>query len=487
MWPFSLGFAALNDPKLTQRFADIVRQEYLAVGIRESLSPQADLATEPRWPRIDGTFGEDPDIARKMVNAYVVGMQHGSDGLNSESVAVVVKHWVGYGAAKDGWDSHNYYGRYAPVSGPNLELHVVPFIGAFEANVSAVMPTYSILEGLTLDGQPVEQVGVGFNSQLLGLMRQKYGFRGLILSDWGITNPCPDNCRNGAPPGMRPAPEDIGMPWGVENLTTSQRFAKTINAGVDQIGGSEQSEIIVENAHTGAISPARVREAAIKILRQKFDLGLFEQPYVDEARAGTIAGNAGFVHEGETAQAKSVVLLQNNKVASAGKPLLPVTPKGKKVYLFGIDVKAAEAVGFQVVTQPRDADFAIIRAPGAYESEHTNYFFGSRQHEGRLWYMEKDPAYAEFLRASALVSTVFVTMLDRPLVLENVVSHSTALLGTFGIADAPLLRIITGQIVPGGHLPFELPSSREAVGQQKSDLPHDSKSPLFAFGFGLAY
>ena len=135
MWPSPLGFAARNDSKLTQRFADVVRQEYLAVGIRESLAPQADLATEPRWARIDGTFGEDPEIAKRMVYAYVVGIQQGSDGLNSGSVAAVVKHWAGYGAAKDGWDSHNYYGRYASISGQNFPQHLIPFTESIRSEV----------------------------------------------------------------------------------------------------------------------------------------------------------------------------------------------------------------------------------------------------------------------------------------------------------------------------------------------------------------
>jgi beta-glucosidase len=487
MWPLPLGFAALNDPKLTERFADVVRQEYLAVGIRESLAPQADLGTEPRWARIDGTFGEDADIANKMVYAYIAGMQHGAEGLGASSVAAVVKHWVGYGAAKDGWDAHNYYGRYAAISEANFARHALPFTGAFQAHVSGVMPTYSILEGLALDGKPVEPVGAGFNSQLLGLLRTKYGFSGLILSDWAITNPCEENCRNGTPAGVKPTPKEIGMPWGVENLRTAERFAKAINAGVDQIGGSEQSDMIVGNVRSGAITEARVRQAAIKILTQKFQQGLFEQPYVDEERATTIAGNPDFVEEGQLAQARSVVLLQNKRILSTGKSLLPVTPNGKKLYLFGIDAHAAEAAGFEVVARPADADLAIIRSQAAYESEHTNYFFGSRQHEGRLWYTEKDPAYAEFLRVSAAVPTVFVTKLERPLLLQNVLEHSAALLATFGIADAPLLRVITGQIPPVGHLPFELPSSREAVERQKSDLPHDSNDPLFPFGFGLSY
>jgi beta-glucosidase len=488
MWPGSLGFAALNDPKLTRRFGDVVRREYEAVGIRESLAPQADLATEPRWARVNGTFGEDPEIAKRMVEAYVTGVQNGADGLNSGSVTAVVKHWAGYGAAKDGWDSHNYYGRYAEFPGNAFAQHLIPFTGAFEAHVGAVMPTYSILQNLTLDGNAVEQVGAGFNHQLLSdLLRGKYGFSGVILSDWGITHDCSAACRNGAGDGNKPTPDDIGMPWGVEELTVEQRFAKAINAGVDQVGGTERSDAIVEAVHNGSISEARVREAAIRILLQKFQLGLFEQPYVDETQAAAVVGSKEFVSEGEAAQARAVVLLENKQAASTGKPLLPIAPKNKKIYLYGIAGKGAEAAGFTVVAEPARADLAIIRAPAPYQSEHPNFFFGLRQHEGRLTFLETDAAYAELLHVSASVPTVFVTTLERPLILTNVRPHCTALLGDFGISDEALMALVTGKVSPEGRLPFELPSSVEAVQQQKSDLPHDSASPLFPFGFGLHY
>lgn len=488
MWPEPLGFAALNDPESTRRFADVVRQEYESVGIRESLAPQADLATEPRWARANGTFGENADIAKRMVEAYVAGVQNGASGLNSGSVIAVVKHWAGYGAAKDGWDGHNFYGRYAEFAGHNFPQHLIPFKGAFAAQVGGVMPTYSILQDVTIDGKPLEQVGAGFNRQLLGdLLRKQYDFHGVILSDWAITRDCPEACRSGASAGQKPVPADIGMPWGVEDLTVAQRFAKAINAGVDQVGGTEQSKSIVQDVHNGSISEARVREAAARILLQKFQLGLFEQPYVDEAKAATIAGNQEFVREGQTAQAKAVVLLENKRVASTEKPLLPIAPKGKKVYLSGVAAKAAEATGFIVVADPAQADLVIIRAPAPYESEHPNFFFGSRQHEGRLAFTEKDAAYAELLRVSPLVPTVFLTTLERPLILTNIRPHATALLGDFGISDEALLGLITGEVSPGGHLPFELPSSVEEVRQQRSDLPHDSQSPFFPFGFGLHY
>ena len=488
MWPEPLGFAAANDPELTRRFGDVVRQEYEAVGIRESLAPQADLATEPRWARTNGTFGEDAGMAKRMVEAYVAGVQNGARGLNSGSVIAVVKHWAGYGAAKDGWDSHNYYGRYADFSGHNFTQHLIPFTGAFAAHAGGVMPTYSVLQDVTLDGKPLEQVGAGFNRQLLReLLRGQYGFRGVILSDWAITNDCPEACRNGASAGKKPIPQDIGTPWGVEELTQALRFAKAINAGVDQIGGTEQSNVIVEDVHNGSISEARVREAASRILLQKFELGLFEQPYVDEIKAAVIAGSKDFVSEGQAAQARAVVLLENKPVASTGQPLLPVAPKNKKIYLYGVAAKAAEAVGFIVVTDSTQADLAIIRAPAPYESEHPNFFFGSIQHEGRLAFTEKDAAYAELLRVSSKVPTVFLTTLERPLILTNVRPHATALLGDFGIEDEPLLALITGKVSPSGRLPFELPSSAEAVNRQKSDLPHDSQSPLYPFGLGLHY
>ena len=487
MWPEPLGFAALNDAELTRRFGDVVRQEYEAVGIRESLAPQADLATEPRWARINGTFGEDAEIAKRMVGAYVTGIQNGPDGLNSGSVTAVVKHWAGYGAAKDGWDSHNYYGRYAEFPGDNFGQHLIPFTGAFAAHVGSVMPTYSILQNLTLDGKPVEQVGAGFNRQLLSdLLRKKYGFDGVILSDWAITDNCPAACRDGASAGNKPAIADIGMPWGVEELTVAQRFAKAINAGVDQIGGTERSSAIVEDVHNGSISEARVRQAASRILLQKFQLGLFEQPYVDETQASVVAGNKQFVSEGEAAQARAVVLLENKPAPATGKPLLPASDK-KKIYLFGVAANAADAAGFTVVTDPAQADFALVRAAAPYKSEHPNYFFGSRQHEGRLAFLATDPSYAELLRVSAIVPTVFVTTLERPLILTNVRPHATALLGDFGISDEALLAVISGKASPQGRLPFQLPSSTEAVQRQKSDLPHDSQSPLYPIGFGLRY
>ncbi len=486
-WPELLGFAAIGDDKEVRRFADIARQEYTAVGIREALSPQADLATDPRWARINGTFGEDAESAKRLVKAYVEGFQAGDAGLNSHSVLAVVKHWVGYGAQKDGWDSHNYYGRYADFPGGNFDYHVIPFTGAFEANVAAVMPAYSILQHVSIEGKPLEQVGAGFNKDLLThLLREKYGFKGVVISDWGITNDCLDHCRNGFPPGVKPDFAELvarksGMPWGVEELSREDRFAKAINAGVDQVGDSEEPEIIVNAVHAGKIEEERVRDAAYRILLQKFQIGLFDDPYSDPDRAKAIVGNADFVKQAKDTQRRALVLLENKG------HLLPLKATKQKVFLFNIDPAAAAQFGFVVVDSPDQADIAIIRALAPFQSEHPSYIFGSRQAEGRLDYRVSDPAYEAFLKASAKVPTIFTVQLDRPAILTNIKEKAAALIANFGIDDDAILDVICGRAKPEGHLPFELPSSVEAIQSQKSDVPHDSPNPLYPYGYGLSY
>ena len=138
---------------------------------------------EPRWTRASGTFGGDATIASRKVEAYVTGVQDGQDGLNTNSVVAVVKHWVGYGAAKDGWDSHNFYGRVSIFESDHFAYHLEPFGGAFRAHAGGVMPSYSVLQGVTLNGKPVEQVGASYSRQLLEqLLRGQYHFRGVILA-----------------------------------------------------------------------------------------------------------------------------------------------------------------------------------------------------------------------------------------------------------------------------------------------------------------
>ena len=481
-WPETLGLAAIGDTALVRRFADIARQEYRAVGIRETLSPQADLATEPRWSRINGTFGEDPALSRRMVRAYVAGFQHGPNGVDTAGVAAVVKHWVGYGAQRNGFDSHSSYGRYADFSDDDLDTHIEPFRGAFAARVAGVMPTYSILQGARVDGKPLEQVGAGFNKQLLtDLLRKRYGFDGVIVTDWAVTNDCSDLCRNGFPAGERPSFAGVAMPWGVEDLPKADRFAKAVNAGVDQFGGTEDAQFLIDAVRAGKISERRIDQSAMRIAEQKFRLGLFENPYADTASAGTLVGSAAFQSEATAAQRRSLVLLENKH------NLLPLAARGRRVFLHNVDSTTATRYGFQVVSDLSQADLAIVRTVAPFQTLHPNYVFGAMQHEGNLGFAADNAELTEIERIAVKVPTIVTIYLDRPAILTALKDRASALIGNFGVSDAALLDVITGVAAPEGRLPFELPSSMQEVEAQHSDLPHDTKHPLYPIGYGRRY
>jgi beta-glucosidase len=484
-WPEPLGLAAIGDPTLTRRFADIVRQEYLAAGFTQALSPQADLATEPRWPRVFSTFGEDASIARAQVQAYVEGLQDGGEGLHPGSVAAVVKHWAGYGAAKDGWDSHNPWGKFMSFPGANFAYHLQPFDGAFAAKVASVMPTYSEPDAaVEIDGIRLDLVGGGYSHALLTeLLRGRKGFDGVVLSDWAITGDCTGPCMIGAPEGVTPLAffPQFGTPWGVEHLSKRARFVKGVNAGLDQFGGTEEASYLVEAVRAGELPMARINASVSRILLQKFQQGLFEHPFVDEAQARATVGKAEFRAQGLEAQRRSLVLLQNK-----GK-LLPLTGAGRKVWLHGVDAAVAARYGFTPVATLAQADLAIIRAATPFEMLHPRHIFGLLQHEGSLAFDDGNPDYEAVKRAAARVPTLVTVNLERPAILTNVVDKAGAVLANFGVSDEALFDVLTGQARPEGRLPVELPSSMAAVARQRPDLPHDSEAPLFPFGFGLSY
>ncbi len=475
LWPETLGFGALRDVKLMKRFGAVAAREYRATGIHQALSPQADLFMEPRWARGTGTFGSNPVAVRDLVQAYVEGFQGGPDGLTRDGVLTVVKHWVGYGATPDGWDGHNYYGRFAKATDKSFAAHVRAFDGAFRVKVAGVMPTYSILEGVSVGGKPLEPVGAGFNAQLLqDKLRREKGFTGIILSDWAITNTCNSECMAPTKPHGFDA---IAMPWGVEKLTELERFAKGINAGIDQFGGVTNSAILVEAVGHGMVREAQLDASAIRILIPKFQMGLFENPYVDAGMAAKIVGTADVNAQAHAAQAASQVLLKNNGVF----PL----KAGTRVWLKDIDAAAATQRGLIVVARAEDADVALVRLGTPSERPHPNHFFGSRQNEGRLDFRDGEAGHDLVRELSGKTKVAVALFADRPAVLGPVNSMASAILVNFGVSDAALLDVATGKLAAKGRLPFELPSTMAAVAAQDPAVPDDSRNPLYRVGAGI--
>jgi beta-glucosidase len=464
-WPEPIGFAAIGDPETVERFGDIARREYRAVGISVALHPQADLATEPRWARVSATFGEDAELASRLVAAYVRGFQGPALGLGS--VAAMVKHFPGGGPQKDGDDPHFAYGREQVYPGGNFDYHLRPFQAAFDAGASQVMLSY----GLPMDTE-YEEIGFGFNRGVVtDLLRGKCGFDGIVCTDWGLVS---DSEIDGWPFPARA--------WGADQLSGEERVLKILDAGVDQLGGEECPEIVVGLVRSGALSQQRLDASVRRILREKFRLGLFDNPFVDADAAAEIVGAQEFRDAGLAAQRASLTLLKNEPLAAGGRPALPL-PSGVRIYLRGVDVALAAEYG-EVTQDPIAADVAIVRIdlPPAQTGKSA---FEQRFDGGSLAFPAE--TVAAFTALARELPTIAVVRLERPLVVPEIAALAAALIGDFGVSDRALLDVLFGRAEPTGRLPFDLPSSMQEIFAQESDVPFDMPNPAYRFGYGLHY
>jgi beta-glucosidase len=460
-WCEPLGLGAIGDDNLTHQFADVSRREYLAVGIREALHPQVDLATEPRWARISGTFGEDAALTSRMATAYIKGYQ--GEKLDSASVATMTKHFSGGGPQKEGLDPHFPFQKGQVYPGNNFQYHLLPFEAAFAAHTAAIMPYYGVPTG-----QTSEDVGFSYNKDIItGLLRNKYHYDGVVCTDWGLVT---DANLGGA---VWPA-----RAWGVEKLSRVDRVKKIIDAGVDQFGGENCPELVLQLLKEGSITQARIDSSARRLLLQKFELGLFDNPFVDTTKVSQVIGNPVSLKAGEASQRRAMTLLKNES------KVLPLTQNKLKIYVRNLDPKIAAQYG-TVVDRPEHADIAILRLNTPYYPVKTDIPIAKMFHHGDLDFKGKQKD--SILRLLHTVPTIVDIYIDRAAVIPEISAGAKGLLADFGASDAAVLDVIFGKDKPGGHLPIELPSSMEAVRAQKEDLPHDSKAPLYKFGYGLTY
>ncbi|GGP89705.1 glycoside hydrolase family 3 protein [Streptomyces melanogenes] len=461
LWPEPPGLAAIGDEELVRRYADIVRREYLAVGIRLALHPTADLATEPRWARVMGTFGSDAETVARLVGAYVRGLQ--GETLGASSVAAMTKHFPGAGPQLRGEDAHFPYGREQVYPGGNFDYHLIPFEAAFAAGTSQIMPYYALPVGTAY-----EEVGFGFNKGVItGLLREKYGFDGIVCTDWGLVT---DSQILGAPFPARA--------WGVEELDRLTRVERILDAGADQLGGEAAPELVVELVRGGRVGVERLDVSVARLLREKFVLGLFDDPYVDADAAERICGSAEFTAAGLAAQSRSVTILKD-RPAGESAPLLPL-PKGIRIWVQGVDPEVAGAYA-TVVDLPEEADVALIRiaTPHELRTEGFESFFRA----GRLDFTEDE--LRPLLQTAAAVPTVFDIFLDRPAVIPDLAEKAAALVANYGASDTALLDVLFGRAEAQGRLPFELARSMDAVVAGDEDVPNDSGDPLFPYGHGV--
>jgi beta-glucosidase len=457
-WPETLGLAAIGSSELVQRFADIARQEYCAVGLRLALHPQIDLATEPRWARISGGFGEAEDLTSRLVTAYIRGFQ--GEQLGPESVSTMTKHFPGGGPQKDGEDPHFAYGREQVYPGNNFEYHVKPFRAAISAGAAQIMPYY----GMPM-GTQYEEVAFAFNKGIItDLLRGELGFDGIVCTDWGLVT---DATILGQPMPARA--------WGVEHLDELSRVEMILNAGCDQFGGEARPELVVQLVEQGRISEERIDISVRRLLREKFILGLFDNRYVDPDHATATVGKAEFVTAAAEAQRRAYTLLANHD------QILPLR-RGCRLYIEGASKEVTARYG-QVVSNPADADIALLRLKAPYEPRPGG--FEAMFHAGSLEFPVAERDHHAAICAAA--PTIVDVYLDRPAVLTGLAEKAAALLGSYGSSDEAFLDIVFGIAQPEGSLPFDLPRSMATVEASRSDVPFDTADPVFRFGHGLRY
>ena len=530
-WPCQLGLAATFDPELVREFGRVASSEYRALGIATALSPQADLGTEPRWFRFYGTFGEDPVLTRDMVKAYVDGFQtsDGKDRIEGawgyESVNCMTKHWPGGGSGEGGRDAHYCFGKYSVYPGNDLEEQLVPFLGgAFALNggtdcTSAIMPYYTISYNIDPSGR---NVGNSYSSYIVNdLLREKYGYDGVVCTDWAITH------------DYQKVEDATGKCWGYENATEAERHFAVLEAGVDQFGGNNEKQPVLDayrlwvDKYGEASAQERFRKSARRLLMNMFRTGLFDNPYVDPARTESLVGCPEYMAKGFNAQLRSVVMLKNRNAAlpqsRRAKVWFPMIHKrpskgffgnanGSDTWEYPMDT-ALVARYFDLAATPEEADFAFVYAnepQGGHgydvadrdaggngyvpiSLQYGDYTASSARSESIAGGDPLEPSSNRSYRGKTVTTSnigdmeavmearrvmgdkpviVAVSVL-RPFVPAEIEPYADGLLVAINVQHQAVLEIVSGAFEPQGLLPMQLPASMDTVEKQCEDRPHD--------------
>jgi beta-glucosidase len=394
----------------------------------------------------------------------VLGFQGEKLGLGS--VALTTKHFPGGGPQVEGQDPHFDFGQDQHYPGGMFDYHLKPFQAAIDAGTSSIMPYYA---------KPInteyEEVAFAYNKRIIkDLLRDKMGFQGIINSDTG--------------------PIEM-QPWGMEKYSIEERYGKAIDAGVDLFSGTGDPTQLMTAVKMGYVTEERINESISRLLKEKFDLGLFENPYVDVEKAKQLVGNSEFQKEGDLAMRKSIVLLKNDQ------QLLPIKAK-TKVYFetyfeAGKDqspttafTPASSSWDFELVANKEEADLVVL-----WLNPHFNSLFSSDGSEIDIL-LSKNKINTDYVNGVlSKKPTVTVINFTNPWVISEIESEGLhTLVATFGTTPEAILDVLAGKINPSAKLPFSIPSSVEAVKSNLSDVPgylEKEGYALFKFGHGLSY
>lgn len=489
-WPKENGLAATRDMDLIADFGKIMAQEWKAIGLRGMYGYMADLSTEPRWYRVHETFTEDSDLASDIITTLVNNLQGKTLGMNS--IALTIKHFPGGGPQEDGGDPHYEYGKNQIYPNNKFDYHVAPFKAAIDAGASSIMAYYGIPVG---QAYMPNDVGMAFSKGILtDLLRSKLKFKGYINSDTGI----------------------IGdRAWGLTDKSVEEQLIIAINAGTDVLSGFNDNKQLLDLVKSGKLSEDRVDESVQRLLKEQFELGLFENPFVDPNRAAYLVGNPSFQRKADLAQRKSIVLLQNQMTLPLKSP---TEEESVKLYTMGMDTEILSSRSFQGFEATsgdynsaegenlpdigEDIDYAIIRVNVSTDRSNGRMFGGAAPDElDMISFSEMAKAKSwnvtppledihKIMDAVGAENTILSIDFRQPFVLDQDSRFLEAggILATFGVSDSALMDILTGKFNPTGKMPFALARSLEAIKNQAPDAPgYPEEDTLFPFGFGLSY
>ena len=484
----NLALAATRDEELVTKLAEIARDEHIAIGVRMTLSPESDIASEPRWGRVMETFGEDPDLVTQMVRAQIVAFQNGEDGLNPDGIVACIKHFPGAGPQMDGKDT-------SPIVSDEetLQIHLKPYYAAIDVNVGSVMPYYSV--PLALD---MENSAIGSKAALQDLLREQMGFEGIIQTDWGM---------------IWAIQEGLGTMTGEEVSDEEAIIIGVTQSRVDGIGGESIRLIdqMEEMTEEGKIDEDILTAAATRIVKAKFQLGVFENPYCDVEYAVSFVGSEEHTKVNLEAAEKAMTLLKNDGAlpltANVGQKILVCGPRaGDMMSLVGgwsseqegltIAAAVAEYAGENdTVTYIADDVTAIAEAAKDADVVIVSVGEPSYQHDPPWSYdtLEITASQQEILEAvKANTNGQIITVVTggRPYILTWCDENTNAILEAYypgqqgGIAIAETLFGLNN---PTGKTPLQFPRDMESVNDQSGDVSFDLENPLYDYGWGLSY
>lgn len=452
-WPGTLGLAATDSLEVIESFAAHSRAEWRASGLRKGYMYMADVFTDPRWFRGQGTLGENPEFVSKAIGALVRGFQ-GQDGLGADGVALTTKHFPGGGPRENGTDPHYAEGSFNiyPTPGSLEDYHLPPFQAALDAGTSSIMPYYSIPseeKSSTPQGRltDFEQVGFAFNGEVLRLLRTM-GHRGYINSDSGVLSK---------------------MAWGVEDLSTPERVGRAVMAGTDMFADTNDVASVREAYVKGYFTSERLDGAAALLLEELFALGLFENPYVDPEEADRVVQNSEARAAAKDAHRRSVVLAKNH---GATLPLSTAGLEGKQVYveLFatGLTVKRLDALRRELAQAHPEVSFTTDYHHADVAILLLRPFIGSYfEFVGIGDLSIDDHSHVDIEKVRDIRENVDTLVIGLnalfPWLLDSIEPLADALLVGFETEYGTMVDAMLGEFAPTGKLPITFPIDADAI------------------------